>query len=139
MQLSQSVIPYLTVKGAAAAIDFYKKAFGATENMRMPAKDGKRVMHADLTINGGSLFLSDEFPEYDNGSAAPAPGGKSSVAVALALSAPADVDNTFKQAVSAGAKGDMQPEDAFWGARFAMLTDPFGHRWMLNAPLPEQK
>jgi PhnB protein len=138
MQMSQSVIPYLVVKGASEAIDFYKKAFGATENARMPAKDGKRLMHADLTINGGSLFLCDEFPEH-GGSSAPAPGSKPPVSVALALAAPVDVDRTYRQAVSAGAKGDMEPTDAFWGARFAMLTDPFGHSWMLNAPLPEQK
>ncbi len=137
--MSQTVVPYLTVKGANEAIEFYKKAFGATENSRMPAQDGKRIMHADLAVKGGSLFLSDEFPEHDGASAAPAQGGKSSVAVALALDAPADVDSTYKQAVAAGAKSDLAPEDTFWNARFAMLTDPFGHRWMLNAPLPEKK
>jgi len=133
--MSQSVIPYLVIKGATQAIDFYKKAFGATENMRMPAEDGKRLMHADLTINGGSLFLCDEFPEH--GSAAPVSGSRPPVSVALAFGAPVEVDRTYKQAVSAGAKGDMEPMDAFWGARFAMLTDPFGHSWMLNAPLPQ--
>src|SRR5262245_28477520 len=120
MQLSQNVIPYLVVKGASEAIDFYKRAFGATENIRAPAQDGKRLMHADLTINGGSVFLCDEFPEH--GSAAPRPGSKPPVSVALALAAPVDVDRTYKQAVSAGAKGEMEPTDAFWGARFAMLT-----------------
>jgi len=135
MQMAQSVVPYLTVKGANEAIDFYKKAFGATENSRMPAQDGKRIMHADLTINGGSLFLSDEFPEH-GGSSAPAQGGNPPVAVALAFGAPVDVDRTYKQAMDAGAKSELAPEDTFWKARFAMLIDPFGHRWMLNAPLP---
>ena len=133
----QSIIPYLTVKDAAGAIAFYQKAFGATENMRMPAEDGKRLMHASLTINGGTLFLSDEFPEYGS-AAAPKAGDKPSVAVALALSAPANVDATYKQAVTAGATGTMEPEDAFWGDRFAMLQDPYGHRWMLSAPLPKK-
>jgi PhnB protein len=140
--MPQTVVPYLTIKGAAEAIEFYKKAFGATENMRMPAQDGKRLMHADLTINGGSLFLSDEFPEHSEhgGTAAPSQGSSPPpVAVALALNAPADVDKTYKQAVAAGARGEAEPADQFWGARFAMLTDPFGHRWMLNAPLPETK
>jgi PhnB protein len=133
----QSIIPYLTVKGAADAIAFYQKALGATENMRMPAEDGKRVMHASLTINGGTLFLSDEFPEYGN-AAAPKAGDKPSVAVALALSASAQVDATYKQAVAAGASGTMEPNDAFWGDRFAMLRDPYGHCWMLSAPLAKK-
>jgi len=135
----QTVVPYLTVKGAAEAIEFYRRAFGATEDTRMPAEDGKRLMHAELTINGGSLYLSDECPEYDGASAAPVRGGKSSVAVSLEFVEPADVDSTYRQAVAAGANGDMEPEDTFWNARFAMLTDPFGHRWMLTAPLPEQR
>jgi PhnB protein len=136
--MSQSVTPYLTVKGATEAIAFYQKAFGAKENMRMPAQDGKRLMHADLAINGGQLFLSDEFAEH-GGPSAPTAAQPSAVAVALAFAKPAQVDATFKQAVSAGATGVMEPADQFWGARFAMVTDPFGHRWMLNAPLPEKK
>ena len=139
--MSQTVIPYLTVHGAAEAIDFYKKAFGATENTHMPEPDGKRLLHADLTINGGSLYLSDEFREFSEqgGPAAPKQGSASPVAVTLALNAPADVDRTFEQAVSAGAKSGGDPQDMFWGARFAVLIDPFGHRWMLSAPLPGQK
>src|SRR5262249_18565082 len=108
MKMSQTVTPYLTIKGAANAIEFYKKAFGATENSRMPAQDGKRIMHADLALNGGSLFLSDEFPEH-GGSAAPSQGSTPPVAVALALTAPADVDKTFKQAASAGAQTRVEP------------------------------
>jgi PhnB protein len=133
---AQPVVPYLTVRSAVDAIAFYQKAFGATETMRMAAEDGKRLMHAELAINGGTLFLSDEFSEH-GGPTAPATGDKPAVAVALALTAPAEVDATFSRAVSAGAEGTMEPADQFWGARFAMLTDPFGHRWMLNAPLPQ--
>jgi PhnB protein len=131
--MNQSVTPYLTVKGAAEAIAFYQKAFGAKEEMRMPAQDGKRLMHAHLSINGGALFLSDEFPEH--GDVTAPKNGQSPVAVALAFAKPADVDATYKRAVAAGAKGTLEPGDQFWGARFAMLTDPFGHRWMLDAPL----
>jgi PhnB protein len=137
--LVHTINPYLTVKGANEAIAFYQKAFGAKENVRMPAQDGKRVMHADLTINGGTLMLSDEFPEYaEHGGAvlAPSQGKPAPVAVALHFATPAEVDATFRRAVDAGCTSTMAPEDTFWDARFAMLVDPFGHRWMLNAPLP---
>jgi PhnB protein len=130
----QPITPYLTVKGAADAIAFYQKAFGATEDMRMPAEDGKRLMHACVTVNGGKVMLSDPFPEHD-GCPAPGPDQVVPVAIALSFGAPTDVDATFKQAVGAGAKGTMEPADMFWGDRFAMLQDPFGHRWMLSAPL----
>jgi PhnB protein len=101
--MNQPVSPYLTVKGAADAIAFYQKAFGAKEEMRMPAQDGKRLMHAHLTINGGAVFLSDEFPEHGD-VAAPKNGQSPPVAVALALGKPAEVDATYKKAVGAGAK-----------------------------------
>jgi PhnB protein len=135
---TQLITPYLTVKGAADAIAFYQKAFGATEVARMPAQDGKRVMHACLTIKGGAVMLADEFLEYaDQGApAAPSADRPAAVAVAIACDTSADVDATFRRAVDAGCKATMPPHDAFWGGRFAMLGDPFGHRWMLNAPLP---
>lgn len=104
----------------------------------MPAQDGKRVMHADLTINGGTVLLSDEFAEY-GGPAAPSAAQPAPVAVAIQYAKPAEVDATFKRAVAAGCKGVQEPQDMFWDARFAMLADPFGHRWMLNAPLPKKK
>jgi PhnB protein len=134
------VNPYLTVKGAADAITFYQKAFGATENTRMQAQDGKRLMHADLTINGGTVMLSDEFPEYTEHGAinAPSKDKPAPVAVALQFAKPAEVDAMYQRAVEAGAKSTMAPENTFWDARFAMLVDPFGHRWMLNAPLPKK-
>jgi PhnB protein len=134
----QPTSPYLTVKGAAAAIDLYKKAFGAKEKVRMPAQDGQRLMHADITINGGTIFLSDEFAEY-GGPSAPSNGTPPPVAVTIQYKKPVDVDATFQRAIAAGCKSVQEPEDAFWDARFAMLTDPFGHRWMLNAPLPKKK
>ena len=130
--------PYLTVKDAAKAITFYKKAFGATESTRMAAQDGKRLMHAELAINGGMVMLSDEFPEHGG---VPAPSTKSPAPVATAVhfAKPAEVDATYKRAVKAGCTSTMEPQDTFWDARFAMLADPFGHRWLLNAPLPKKK
>jgi uncharacterized glyoxalase superfamily protein PhnB/uncharacterized protein YndB with AHSA1/START domain len=132
----QALTPHLTIAGAAKAIDFYVKVFGAKEVTRMPAKDGKRIMHAVITINGGTLMVSDAFPEHD-GPVPPTPTSKVPVAVALNIASPADVDAIFAKAIKAGATSQMEPVDQFWGARFAMLTDPFGHRWMLNANNPK--
>jgi PhnB protein len=132
------VTPYLTVKGAADALAFYKKAFGATENARMPAQDGKRLMHADITINGGRILMSDWFEEYqqDGVVRAPSPADLAPVAVALHYTKPGDVDAAYRRAVKGGCHSIQAPQDMFWNARFAMLSDPFGHRWMMNAPLP---
>ncbi len=137
----QSTNPYLTVKGAADAIAFYQKAFAAKEIARLPAQDGKRVMHAELSFNGGTVMLSDEFPEFDSAGASRAPSKDkpASVATAIHFAKPAEVDAVFGRAVEAGCKSVQEPQDMFWEARFAMLTDPFGHRWMLNAPLPKKK
>ena len=131
----QRITPYLSVKGASAAIDFYRQAFRAEETVRMLAEDGRRILHAVVAINGGIVMLSDEFPEY-NGTPAPTPQRPTSVSVAIEFDTPAEVDATFAQAVAAGANGWMKPESMMWGARFAMLDDPFGHRWMLSAQLP---
>jgi len=131
---TSTVIPYLTVKGGDQAIAFYKTAFGAEELSRTPAEDGKRLLNAQLVINGGIVMLSDEFAEMEGCPVlAPTPDRPSPVAISLSLKAPAEVDELFKRAVAAGAVSVMQPADMFWGARFAMLGDPFGHRWMLNA------
>src|SRR5437868_15245322 len=131
-----AITPYLTIKGASDAIAFYKRAFGATENTRLPAQDGKRLMHADITINGANVLMSDEFTEHPDAIAAPSLDKPSPVAVALHFAKPDEVNSTYRRAVDAGCKSVVEPQDMFWNARFAMLTDPFGHRWMLNAPLP---
>lgn len=128
----QTTIPYLTIKGAVEAIAFYQKAFRATENARMVGADGKRLMHADLSINGGSIYLSDDFAESPQGSIAPSPQRPSSVAVCITAPSPAELDETFDRAIAAGGTVVLKPEDMPWGARFAMLTDPFGQRWMLT-------
>ena len=135
------VTPYLTIKGAAEALEFYKKAFGATENVRLPAQDGKRLMHADMTINGGRILMSDWFEEYqqDGVVRAPSPADLAPVAVALHYTKPAHVDAAYQRAVEGGCHSVQAPQDMFWDARFAMLSDPYGHRWMMNAPLPAKK
>ena len=133
--------PYLTIKGAAAALEFYKRAFGAKENARMPAQDGKRLLHADLTINGGRVLMSDWFEEYqmDGKVDPPSPKQLAPVAVALHYKKSADVDAAYRRAMEAGCRRIQEPQDMFWNARFAMLSDPYGHRWMMKAPLPQKK
>lgn len=123
-----AVSPHLICAGAADAIDFYKQAFGAEEMMRIPGPDGK-LMHACITINGSSIMLVDENLEW--GMRGPKSLGGSPVSVHLIV---ADADADFDRAVAAGATPIMPMEDAFWGDRFGLLEDPFGHRWSLATP-----
>jgi PhnB protein len=120
-----SLTPYLVVKGAAEAIEFYKKAFGATENLRMPGPGG-RISHAEVTIGNSVLMLCDENPERDQLSPTTIGGSGSSVMLYTN-----DVDATFKQALAAGATEQMAPMDMFWGDRMGNLKDPFGHCWAI--------
>ena len=126
--------PHLGIGGgrAAEAIDFYKKAFGAQEQMRMPAEDGKRLLHAHLTINGASLMLADDFPEYTGREAGPPEG------VTLHLQVD-DADAAWKRAVDAGASVKMELADQFWGDRYGQVEDPFGHRWSIGAPVKQSQ
>lgn len=122
--------PHLAIadKRASEAIDFYTKAFGATENMRIPADDGVRLMHAHLTINGASLMMHDEFPEYVENESGPPDG------VTLHLQVD-DADAWFDRAVAAGASVVMPLDNMFWGDRYAQIKDPFGHMWSIGAPI----
>jgi PhnB protein len=120
-----SLTPYLVVKGAAEAIEFYKKAFSATETVRMPGPDG-RIMHAEVQIGNSMLMLSDENPEQ--GQVSPSTLGGSGCSVMLYTN---DVDATYKQALAAGATGVMPPVDMFWGDRMGNVKDPFGHSWAI--------
>lgn len=135
-----AVNPYLTVNGAAEAIAFYGKVFGATETQRMPFEDGKRIMHAEIAINGSPVMLSDEFPDLcaNDDVRAPTADRPAGVAIVLHFTDPAQVDDTYNRAIDAGCTSVQTPENMFWGARFAALRCPFGHRWMLNAALPQQ-
>jgi len=117
--------PYLTVRGAAEAIEFYRKAFGAKEIMRMAAPGGA-LGHAEVRIGDSVVMLSDEFP----GAATKPPAALGGTTGYVFLYVP-DVDRTFAQAVAAGARVTMPLADMFWGDRFGTLLDPFGHAWGL--------
>jgi PhnB protein len=137
------VVPYLTVSNGVGAIAFYKKGLGAKEVMRMPAQDGKRLMHAELEVNGHALYLADDFsdmaPEHTGGGRTPEKLGGTPCAVFVQLSEPKEVDQWIARAKKAGAKVTMPAADQFWGDRFGMIVDPFGHAWSFGAPLPKPK
>ncbi|PYS64996.1 MAG: glyoxalase [Acidobacteria bacterium] len=118
-----SVTPYLIIKGAADAIEFYKKAFGATELFRFPAPDGK-IGHAEIKIGDSPIMLADEFAEM--GYKGPRALGGSPVSLMIYLE---DVDTVFNRAVEAGASVKEAVQDKFYGDRTGTLTDPFGHVW----------
>jgi len=118
-----SVTPHLVCAGAAKAIEFYKQAFGATEEARMPGPDG-RLMHASVKIGDSSVMLVDEMPEW--GALGPKSLKGSPVTIHLYVE---DVDAVVARAVKAGAKVTMPVADQFWGDRYGKLEDPFGHHW----------
>jgi PhnB protein len=118
--------PYLIVKGAAEAIEFYKKAFGARELMRFADPSGK-VGHAEIKIGNSPIMLADEHP--DMGYRGPKSLGGSPVSILLYVE---DVDRLFAQAIAAGGKVDRPVKDQFYGDRSGTLTDPFGHVWSIS-------
>ncbi|MCC5857512.1 MAG: VOC family protein [Ectothiorhodospiraceae bacterium] len=134
-----TIIPHLVVNDAAAAIAFYSQALGAVEIMRVPADDGQRLMHAALEINGATLYLRDDFPDAcptgDGEPSTPQALGGSPVTMHLPV---ADCDAAVERASRAGATVLMPPEDAFWGDRFAVVVDPYGHYWSFAHPLEGQ-
>ena len=119
-----SVTPSLVVRDAARAIDFYKKAFGAQELMRMPGPDGK-IMHAEIKIGDSIIFLGEESPMMNH---VKSPQTLGSCTGTLNIYVP-NVDQVFQQAVSAGGKEVMPVTDQFWGDRYGNLVDPFGYSW----------
>ena len=121
-----TLTPHLVVKGASKAIEFYKKAFGAEEIGRMPGPDGKSIIHADLKIGDSHVLLVDEFPEM--GCRGPESIGGTPVTIHMYVE---DVDAAFGKAVAAGAQVKMPLADMFWGDRYGVLADPFGHAWSL--------
>lgn len=125
----EAVIPHIVVEDAAAALAFYKQALGAEEVMRVPADDGKRLLHAEFTLGGASVYLRDAFPEHcGTGGKDGSPKVFGGTAVTLHLRV-RDCDAAVERAAGAGASVVMPPEDAFWGDRFALVVDPFGHAW----------
>ncbi len=126
-----SVTPYMVVDGAAAALDFYKKAFGAKERARMPGEGGK-IMHCEFEIGDSVVMMADEFPEM--GARSPKHYGGSPVTLHVYVT---DVDAMFKRAVAAGASVKSEPKDQFYGDRSCGLADPFGHVWHLSTHVEE--
>jgi uncharacterized glyoxalase superfamily protein PhnB len=123
----ENLIPHLVCTPASEAIAFYKKAFGAEEIQRIPAPDGRRIMHAAIRIGKSFVFLVDDFPEFC--------GGKASSPTAL-KGTPVTIhhyvencDAAIKRAQDAGATVSMPAADMFWGDRYGVVTDPYGHKW----------
>ena len=120
-----SVTPYLVVRGAAQAIDYYKKVFGATETVRMDMPDGK-VGHAELKIGNSHIMLADENPNMGQGYSSAATIGASPVSLYVYIP---DVDRIVERAVAEGAKLLRPVQDQFYGDRSGFIQDPFGHLW----------
>ena len=126
------ITPHIFVDDAHKAIDFYKKACGAVELSRHMAQDGKRIMHAALIINNSLLMLCDDFPEMAGGkSRTPKALGGSPVFIHLQVP---DVDAWWKRAIDAGGEVELQLADQFWGDRYGIIRDPFGHSFSMGSP-----
>lgn len=123
MQPQTQVIPHLTCRNAKAAIEFYKQAFGAEATCALEDPQG-RIMHGAISIDGVPIYLVEEYPEC--GGVSPQALGGSPVSIHLQV---ADCDAVFDRAVEAGCTVAMPLEDMFWGDRFGLLVDPFGHKW----------
>lgn len=122
---SRTVTPHIICHGAAEAIEFYKKAFGAEELMRLPGPDGK-LMHGCVKIGDSNVMLVDENPAWN--CRGPKLLGGTPVTIHLSVE---DADKTFNQAVAAGATVVMPVADMFWGDRYGIVADPFGHHWSI--------
>ena len=121
------LVPYLTVRDASAAAEFYTRAFGAREVFRIPNDASGRTMHIHLHVNGGSLMLSDPFPEHGNALQTP-----QSFTVHMKVD---DIDARWNRAVTAGAEIVLALQPMFWGERYGQLRDPFGVTWAVNGPI----
>jgi PhnB protein len=126
----RSATPYLILDDTAAAIEFYKKAFGATELMRVGGQNGSRIEHAEIKIGDSVIMLNDENPI--SGEESPKTTKRSPVYLLLEVE---EVDACMKRAIDAGAKETMKAADQPWGARYGKIDDPFGHHWAFMGPL----
>jgi uncharacterized glyoxalase superfamily protein PhnB len=127
-----TVTPILVLRDCAAAIEFYQRALGAKELMRIPSPDGKRIWHAELQIGDSIVYLGDEMP----GSTARAPSAAEPAAMAIQLYVP-DCEALFAGAIKAGATPTRPLEDMFWGDRMGSVTDPFGYQWTIGTHVRE--
>jgi uncharacterized glyoxalase superfamily protein PhnB len=127
-----TITPHLVVRGVAEAVAFYRKAFGAEELYRNLAPDGKSIIHSELLLGDSRLFVNDELPEY--GVQSPQTLGGSPITLHLYVE---DVDAIFQRAVDAGAEVIMPVQNCFWGDRYGIVRDPFGHRWSLASRIED--
>jgi PhnB protein len=130
------LIPELIVRDGPAALEFYKRAFGAEEVHRMMTPDGTKLAHAELTVDGHKFFVCDEFDASQGGTCkSPQTLGGTGVRVTLFVD---DADATVQRAIAAGAHVNMSVQDMFWGGRYGKIVDPFGHEWGINQQVKEQ-
>jgi PhnB protein len=128
-----ALIPHLVCDPCSGAIEFYKKAFGAKEISRAPSPDGKRLMHAEIQIDGKPVFLVDDFPEFCGGKpSSPKALGGTPVTIHRYVE---NCDAAIQRAADAGATVTMPAADMFWGDRYGVVTDPFGHAWSVATHL----
>jgi PhnB protein len=127
-----TITPHLVVRGVVDAVEFYRKAFGAEELYRNMAPDGQAVMHSELLLGSSRFFVNDEF--LDHGVLSPAALNGSPVTLHLYVE---DVDSLYQRAVDAGAEVVFPLADCFWGDRYAILKDPFGHKWSIASRLED--
>lgn len=120
-----TVSPHMVIRNASAAIDFYKKAFGAEEIMRMTDPTGKGIMHAEIKIGNSMIMIVDEMPDMKI-CVSPEKLGGTTIGMTIYCE---DTDAMFQRAIDAGATEVMKPVDMFWGDRYSKLTDPYGHIW----------
>jgi PhnB protein len=130
MSKTDQFIPHLIVSDGQAALKFYKEVFSAEEGHNMMAKDGKRLAHGEIVLDGHRLFLSDEFTPEEGGSCKmPQTLGGTCVRITLEVD---DADALVAGAIAQGAEVLMPVQDMFWGARYGKIRDPFGHEWGIN-------
>lgn len=127
-----TLTPQLVIRGAAQAISFYQQVFGAQEQLRNLAPDGISIMHAELLCGDSRFFVHDEFP--DQGLLSPQTLHGASVTLHVYVS---NVDEIFERALAAGAQTILPVADVFWGERYGIFTDPFGHRWSVSMRLED--
>jgi PhnB protein len=136
MTKDDQFIPHLIVSDGRAALKFYQDAFGAAEGHQMMSPDGKKLLHGELTLDGHTFFISDEFAESEGGSLkSPGTLGGTCVRITLLVE---DADTVAARAIAAGAQELMPVQDMFWGARYGKLLDPYGHEWGINQQVQEQ-
>jgi PhnB protein len=136
MHREDQFIPELIVNNGSAALDFYKRVFGAQEVHRMMKPGGDKLIHGELTLDGHKFFVCDEFPASEGGTCkSPETLGGTGVRITLMVD---DADRVVELAVAAGGRVSMAVQDMFWGGRYGKIVDPFGHEWGINQQIKEQ-